>query len=100
LNQSFFGVKTIGWWGMTETITHGTIGSVHLPNRPMSMGRPAPEYGIFVKRDDGAPVEPGEIGHLLVRGIPAYPCFTRICTMRQRRPPATMSAGCSALAIA
>jgi crotonobetaine/carnitine-CoA ligase len=75
LNQSFFGGKTIGWWGTTETITHGTIGSVHLPNRHMSMDRPAPEYGIFVKRDAGAPVEPGEIGHLLVRGIPGLSLF-------------------------
>ena len=38
-SDAIFGVKTIGWWGMTETMTHGTVGSVHLPNRPMSMGR-------------------------------------------------------------
>jgi carnitine-CoA ligase len=74
-SDAIFGVKTIGWWGMTETMTHGTVGSVHLPNRPMSMGRPAPEYGIFVERDDGTPVEPGEIGHLLVRGIPGLSLF-------------------------
>ncbi|MEA2841407.1 MAG: carnitine-CoA ligase [Methylobacteriaceae bacterium] len=74
-SDAVFGVKTIGWWGMTETMTHGTIGSVHLPNRPMSMGRPAPEYGIFVERDDGTSVEPGETGHLLVRGIPGLSLF-------------------------
>jgi carnitine-CoA ligase len=68
-------VKTIGWWGMTETMTHGTVGSVHLPNRPMSMGLPAPEYGIFVERDDGTPVEPGETGYLLVRGIARLSLF-------------------------
>ena len=27
-----FGVKIIGWWGMTETITHGIIGEVDQPN--------------------------------------------------------------------
>jgi crotonobetaine/carnitine-CoA ligase len=48
---------------------------VHLPNRQMSMGRPAPEYGIFVERDDGRPVGPGETGHLLVRGIPGLSLF-------------------------
>ena len=74
-SDSVFGVKTIGWWGMTETMTHGTVGSVHLPNRPMSMGRPAPEYGIFVERDDGTPVDHGETGHLLVRGIRGLSLF-------------------------
>jgi carnitine-CoA ligase len=74
-SDAVFGVKTIGWWGMTETMTHGTIGSAHLPNRPMSMGRPAPEYGIFIERDDGTPVQPGETGHLLVRGIPGLSLF-------------------------
>ncbi len=39
------------------------------------MGRPAPEYGIFVERDDGTPVEPGETGHLLVRGIAGLSLF-------------------------
>ena len=36
-----FGVKTIGWWGMTETITHGIVGEVDQPNTPMSIGRAA-----------------------------------------------------------
>jgi carnitine-CoA ligase len=74
-SDAAFGVKTIGWWGMTETMTHGTIGSVHLPNRPMSMGRPAPEYGIVVETDEGVPVLPGETGHLLVRGVPGLSLF-------------------------
>jgi crotonobetaine/carnitine-CoA ligase len=74
-SDAIFGVKTIGWWGMTETMTHGTVGSVHLPNRPMSMGRPAPEYGVCVERDDGTPVETGETGHLLVRGVPGLSLF-------------------------
>ena len=63
-----FGVKTIGWWGMTETIAHGTVGSVHRRDAPMSMGRPAPGYEIHVLDEDGAPVKPGEVGDLFVRG--------------------------------
>ena len=70
-----FGVKTIGWWGMTETITHGIVGDVHLPNRPMSIGRAAPEYEIAVVRDDGAAVVAGETGHLLIRGLPGLSLF-------------------------
>lgn len=63
-----FGVKTIGWWGMTETIAHGTVGSARQPDAPMSMGRPAPGYEIHVLNEDGAPVAPGETGDLFVGG--------------------------------
>lgn len=63
-----FGVKTIGWWGMTETIAHGTVGSSRQPDAPMSMGRPAPGYEIHVLDNDGNPVAPGEIGDLFVGG--------------------------------
>jgi crotonobetaine/carnitine-CoA ligase len=70
-----WGLKTIGWWGMTETISHGIVGDVHLPNRPMSMGRPAAEYGIAVRRPDGSAVAAGETGDQLVRGIPGLSLF-------------------------
>lgn len=66
--DALFGVKTIGWWGMTETMTHGVVGSAHLKDAPMSMGRPSPGYGIHVLADDGAPVKPGETGDLYVEG--------------------------------
>lgn len=70
-----FGVKTIGWWGMTETISHGIVGDVHLPNVPMSCGRAAPEYGIHIEDDDGRPVEGGQTGHLKVRGVRGLSLF-------------------------
>ncbi len=70
------GVKTIGWWGMTETISHPIVGNPYTPDRPMSMGRPALEYQIAVVRDDGlTPVEPEETGHLLVKGTPGLSMF-------------------------
>lgn len=63
------GTKTIGWWGMTETISHPIVGDPHIPNRPLSMGRPAPEYEVKVVREDGVtPVEAEETGQLLVKG--------------------------------
>jgi crotonobetaine/carnitine-CoA ligase len=71
--DAHFGVKTMGWWGMTETITHGIVGNPHLPNVPLSIGRPAPEYEIAVVDSDARPVrdsraiEPGGSGHLWVR---------------------------------
>jgi len=79
--DAHFGVKTIGWWGMTETITHGIVGSPHLANRPLSIGRPAPEYGIAIVEDDTVPVrearhvEPGGSGQLLIRGVRGLSLF-------------------------
>ena len=70
-----FGVKTIGWWGMTETITHGIVGEVDQPNTPMSIGRAAPEYEIRVTDDDGSPTEVGDTGNLLIKGIPGLSLF-------------------------
>jgi carnitine-CoA ligase len=74
--DAMLGVKTIGWWGMTETISHPIVGNPYTPDRPLSMGRAAPEYQIAVVRDDGVtPVEPEETGHLLVMGTPGVSLF-------------------------
>lgn len=59
-----FGVRSIGWWGMTETISHGIVGDALLRNRSMTTGRPAAGYGIRILRDAGSPVASGETGHL------------------------------------
>ena len=67
-------VKTIGWWGMTETITQGIIGHAHLPNESMSCGLPAPEYEIRIEVD-GREAEPGETGELKIRGIRGLSLF-------------------------
>jgi crotonobetaine/carnitine-CoA ligase len=74
-SDQIFGVKTIGWWGMTETISHGIIGEVDLPNLSGAIGRAAPEYEILIAREDGAPVESGETGDLLIRGVPGVSLF-------------------------
>lgn len=79
--DAHFGVKTMGWWGMTETITHGIVSSLHWPSPSMAIGRPAPEYGIAIVDDDEVPVaqaraiEPGGSGQLLVRGIRGLSLF-------------------------
>ena len=70
-----FGVKIIGWWGMTETITHGIIGEVDQPNIPMSIGRAAPEYAIRITDDDGKPTEVGDTGNLSIKGVPGLSLF-------------------------
>ena len=71
-----FGIKIIGWWGMTETITHGIVGEVDQPNTPMSIGRAATEYAIRIVDDDGAPTAVGGTGNLLIKGVPGLSLFT------------------------
>lgn len=66
--DSLFGVRSIGWWGMTETIAHGTVGSVYHPDAPLSMGRPSPAYRLHVLDSEGRPAGPGEVGDLYVEG--------------------------------
>jgi carnitine-CoA ligase len=70
-----FGVKIIGWWGMTETITHGIIGEVDQPNVPMSIGRAAAEYSIRITDDNGRPTEVDDTGNLWIKGIPGLSLF-------------------------
>jgi crotonobetaine/carnitine-CoA ligase len=71
-----FGIKIIGWWGMTETITHGIVGEVDQPNTPMSIGRAAAEYSIRITDDDGAPTPVGGTGNLLIRGVAGLSLFS------------------------
>jgi crotonobetaine/carnitine-CoA ligase len=76
IHRTLSSVKTLGWYGMTETISHPIVGDVFLPNRAFSMGRPAPEYGVAVVRDDGSPVVPDETGQLLIKGVPGISLFS------------------------
>jgi crotonobetaine/carnitine-CoA ligase len=62
--DELFGVRSIGWWGMTETVSQGIVGDALLRNRPMTTGRPAPGYGIRILHPDRTPVAPGETGNL------------------------------------
>ena len=76
-----FRVQTLGWWGMTETISHGIVSCRHLPSPSLAIGRPAPEYGIAIVDDDERPVAearavaPGGSGQLLVRGVRGLSLF-------------------------
>jgi carnitine-CoA ligase len=70
------GIRSIGWWGMTETVSHGIVSDPWVPTRAMAVGRPAPEYGIRVVDADGiTPVAAEQTGALLVRGIPGLSMF-------------------------
>lgn len=79
--DAHFRVQTMGWWGMTETISHGIVSSPHVPSPPLAIGRPAPEYGIAIVDSDEVPmaqaraIGPGGSGQLLVRGIRGLSLF-------------------------
>ena len=79
--DAHFRVQTMGWWGMTETITHGIVSDLHWPSPSLSIGRPAPEYSIAIVDDDECPVaearaiEPGGSGQLMLRGVRGLSLF-------------------------
>lgn len=62
------GVPVVGWYGMTETVSHPVVGGLVHRDRAGTMGRPAPEYAVAVVDAAGAAVAPGETGELRVRG--------------------------------
>ena len=72
-----FKVRSLGWWGMTETVSLGIVGSVLHEDTPFTLGRPSPLYEIAVLAPDGAGVKPGEAGELRIRGIPGVSIFDR-----------------------
>lgn len=69
------GVPVVGWFGMTETVSHPIVGGLLHRDPPGTMGRPAPEYAVKVLDDAGALVAPGETGDLLVRGVRGISLF-------------------------
>lgn len=63
-----FGVKTLAFWGMTETNSACIITDPDHPGPAGTMGRPTPFYDVEVRKPDGSLAEPGEQGLLYIRG--------------------------------
>ena len=63
-----FGVQTIPYWGMTESISSCIISDADHVGPAGTMGRPSPLYGIEVRKEDGSPAGPGEQGLLFIHG--------------------------------
>ena len=57
-------------WGMTETMGPPLINPFDGERRNMSMGLPAPGYATRLVDESGRPVACGEIGQIVVRGVP------------------------------
>ena len=70
-----FGVESLGWWGMTETLTQGIHSDYDHPGPDLSIGRAASEYEIQVRTADGVLAGPGERGRLFIRGVRGVSLF-------------------------
>ncbi|MCU4183831.1 AMP-binding protein [Acidiferrimicrobium sp. IK] len=64
----YFGVSTVAWWGMTETVTHPIVSDPSMEGHALAIGRPACEYEIRVSDDEGQSLDRG-VGSLEVRGV-------------------------------
>ena len=73
--ETTFGVKTFGWWGMTETITQGIVGDLDHPGPKFCIGRAAMGYDISIRRPDGSEIGAGERGALYIRGVRGVTLF-------------------------
>jgi len=71
-----YGVRTLGFWGMTETVAQCIVTDFDREEPPMSIGRPALPYEVAVLDDDGRPASAGGTGHLLVRGVRGLSLFS------------------------
>ncbi|MAL77986.1 MAG: ATP-dependent acyl-CoA ligase [Sneathiella sp.] len=64
-----FSIKMLGWWGMTETITHGIVTDMDHPGTGATIGRVSPGFEIDIRDPEtGAHIKPGERGLLYIRG--------------------------------
>jgi carnitine-CoA ligase len=76
-SDAVFGVKSVGWWGMTETVAHGIVGDHDQRNASLSCGRPAIGYDLKILDGDGVDVHAGDTGALRIKGIRGISLFSR-----------------------
>jgi len=70
-----FNINMIGWWGMTETLSHGIVTDIDHPGPAGTIGRVAPEYDIQIRTTQGQLAGPGERGLLFIRGVRGVSLF-------------------------
>ncbi|HYH51510.1 MAG TPA: benzoate-CoA ligase family protein [Acidimicrobiia bacterium] len=65
--EDTWGLPIFDGIGSTEML-HIYCSNTAEARRPGSSGRPVPGYELMIRAEDGRPVEPGEVGELLVKG--------------------------------
>jgi crotonobetaine/carnitine-CoA ligase len=67
-----FGAPLLQLYGMTETIGPPLMNPLDDERRNLSLGLPALGYEVALLGDDGAAVTPGQVGQIVVRGLPGW----------------------------
>ncbi|NIR28592.1 MAG: AMP-binding protein [Gammaproteobacteria bacterium] len=67
-----FGAPLLQLWGMTETMGPPLMNPIDSERRNMSMGLPVMGYEVSLVDEQGAPVTPGQVGEIAVRGEPGW----------------------------
>ena len=70
-----FGIRTTGWFGMTETVAAPLVTEMQYTNIIGSIGVPTPGYEIKVVNDADEEVAIGESGLIKVRATPGISLF-------------------------
>ena len=65
--EETWGLPILDGVGSTEML-HIYCSNTAESRQPGSSGRPVPGYELMIRGEDGRPVEPGEVGELLVKG--------------------------------
>lgn len=73
--ESRFGIKTLGSWGMTETVACPIVSDIDQGAPHGCLGRVTPGYEIQIRRDDGSPCGHGDSGRLYLRGVRGITIF-------------------------
>jgi len=68
--QRRFGAPLLQLWGMTETMAPPLMNPIDGERRNMTLGLPALGYEVELVDEAGRAVAPGEVGQIVVRGIP------------------------------
>jgi len=67
-----FGAPLLQIYGMTETMGPPLMNPTDYERRNLSIGLPALGYEVKLINDVGKPIEQGEIGQILVHGLPGW----------------------------
>ena len=73
--ESRFGVSTLGYWGMTETVTPAIAVDRHELGPALNIGRAVDGYDVEIRDGNGERCSAGETGNLYIRGVQGVSIF-------------------------
>ena len=73
--ESRFGLSTLGYWGMTETVTPAIAVDRHELGPALNIGRAVDGYDVEIRDGNGKRRSTGETGNLYIRGVQGVSIF-------------------------